>query len=199
MASSVNWEYQLDTINEVHTNTQDNTQEEGPRWTPNEVTETTSTIEYQEGAWAIGWPSSVNEIREIHDDLITKYNFQDWGAPVPPVPPTPTGLVLNFSVENWETQQPWGWTLNLTMLDDVPEWTELIAYATCCTSALNTLTVNNGDQGYSKQITVSPDEWYDTLAWCYCPAWGSWQDMTHDVSVLATNWMAVKAIVYSET
>lgn len=197
MASSTNWEYQLDTINEVHTNTQDNTQEEGPRWTPNEVTEATSTIEYQEGAWAIGWPSSVNEIREIHDDLITKYNFQDWGAPVPPVPPTPTGLVLNFSVENWETQQPWGWTLNLTMLDDVPEWTELIAHHVCCFCAVNTLTVNNSDQQYCKEVIVSPDEWYDTLKRCYCPAWGSWQELGSG-TVLAANWMAVKAIVYSD-
>lgn len=196
MASSTNWEYQLDTINEVHTNTQDNTQEEGPRWTPDEVTETTSTIEYQEGAWAIGWPSSVNEIREIHDDLITKYNFQDWGAPVPPVPPTPTGLVLNFSVENWDTQQPWGWTLNLTMLDDVPEWTELIAYHHCCFCSVNTLTVNNSDQQYCKEVIVSPDEWLETLKWCYCPAWGSWQDLGEG-TVLAANWMAVKAIVYS--
>ena len=200
MASSVNGEYQLDTINEVHTNTQDNTQEEGPRWIPGEVTTSTSTVEYQEGAWAIGWPSSVNEERVIQDDLILKYNFQDWGAPVPPVPPTPTGLVLNFSVENWSTQQPWGWTLNITMLDDVPEWASLITYATCCTSALNCLTViSQYPDYYDKQIIVSPEEWLDTLAWCYCRAWGSWQDLQHDVSVEASNWMAIKAIVYSNS
>lgn len=75
MASSVNGEYVKSDITENHTNTQDATQKAWPRWLPGEVTEETTTVEYQEGAWAIWWPAASTEEHIIQDDLIKTYDF----------------------------------------------------------------------------------------------------------------------------
>ena len=197
MASSTNWEYQLDTINEVHTNTQDNTQAAGPRWTPDEAAETTSTIEYQEGAWAIGWPSSVNEIREIHDDLITKYNFQDWSAPVPPVPPVPT-TYLTINVSTWDQidEKPGGWEVSESVVNTIPSW-DAFVYAWTCWHPEERLEIYNEAASYAHHVTAEPSQCCSLKGWDYCYPWNEWHTLSADWNPLAIqDGMAVRAVFW---
>ena len=78
MTSSVNGEYTYTRVEENHSNTQDATQKAWPKWIPESVEITTSTIDYQEGAWAVWWPAATTEERIIKDDLITKYDFSKY-------------------------------------------------------------------------------------------------------------------------
>jgi hypothetical protein len=78
MTSSVNGEYTYSRVEEDHSNTQDATQKAWPKWVSDSVEITTSTIDYQEGAWAVWWPAATTEERIIKDDLITKYDFQKY-------------------------------------------------------------------------------------------------------------------------
>lgn len=80
MSASASGVYTYSKITETHPNTQDNTQTAWPRWTPGVVESATVTTTYQEGAWAIWGPEAATKEYVIKDDLVTKYNFQEYNA-----------------------------------------------------------------------------------------------------------------------
>lgn len=194
MASSENGEYSLNTINEVHTNTQDNAQAEWPRWIPGEVTTSTSTVEYQEGYWAIGWPSSVNEERVMQDDLILKYNFQESGPW--PVPPVPTCNTIYFSSEYEATHEAWWAILCPSSLSDVPNWSLVTPVSCCETCDHRNLVVYNDELCYEQHVIAVPeDENYCVLCWEYCAQWGSWTSVESE-PIEVSNWLQLRAELY---
>ncbi len=80
MSASASGVYTYAKITETHPNTQDNTQNAWPRWTPGVVESATVTTTYQEGAGAIWGPEAATKEYVIKDDLVTKYNFQEYNA-----------------------------------------------------------------------------------------------------------------------
>lgn len=193
MASSLEGEYTHSTETQFQPNTQDNSQEEWPRWVQGDVTTETVTVEYQEGAWTIWGPEAHPKEIVIKDDLITKYNFQESGeGPTPPPVPTMSITVSVYNSDDWSST--W-WSLDQTVITGIPEWFK-IHWSSCYSDGKIAVIYNWSDIGewtVYTTIHLTTEDSYASDGWQYYEADDdNWKAIDHTPIV---DWMQIRARV----
>lgn len=198
MASSLEGEYTHSTETQFQPNTQDNSQEEWPRWVQGDVTTETVTVEYQEGAWTIWGPEAHPKEIVIKDDLITKYNFQESGeGPTPPPVPTKTIHLSVYNLDDWSST--WG-TLDKNIISNIPEW--YVCHAWSCYDDWLVLTVYTGEEPDiivfdTARLTIDAGYKPSGIWEYYSDEDEVWHPLSHDAEIF--DWMQIRVTVTALT